>query len=246
MDTQSHEANTVVAFFDERADAERAVERLDEAGVPSERVTMVEGSKPDSAAHEGESREGFIGSLRDMFMPEDDRDSYAEGLRRGGYLVSVRAQPDEYERVVDILDAEGSIDMDERQASWRSEGWSGGKGGTIEVAEEQMRIGKRDVSHGRVRVRSYTVVDDVSEDVTLRTETVRVERRSVDRAATDADAAFEDREIEVEEIAEEPVISKEARVVEEIEVTKDVETRTETVSDTVRRTEVDIEDGRKS
>ena len=55
---------------------------------------------------------------------------------------------------------------------------------------------------------------------------------------------FRERTIEVTATAEEAVVAKEARVKEEIVVGKDTEERTETVSDTVRRTEVEIDDER--
>ena len=53
----------------------------------------------------------------------------------------------------------------------------------IPIVEEQLRVGKRQVAGGRVRVRSYVVETPVQEQVTLRDETVRVERRPVDRPA---------------------------------------------------------------
>ncbi len=113
------------------------------------------------------------------------------------------------------------------------------------MAAEELRIGKRDVSHGRVRVRSYVVETPVTESVALREENVHVERRPVDRAATAADEVlFKDRTIEMEERAEEAVVAKEARVREELVINKEVGQRTQTVSDTVRHTEVDIEDDR--
>jgi stress response protein YsnF len=86
----------------------------------------------------------------------------------------------------------------------------------------------------------------VQEQVNLREERVHVERRAVDRPLSEADAAFRDRTIEAEERREEAVVSKEARVKEELVVRKDVEQRTETISDTVRSTEVDVEDERSS
>jgi stress response protein YsnF len=86
----------------------------------------------------------------------------------------------------------------------------------------------------------------VQEQVNLREERVHVERRPVDRALSETDAAFRDRTIEAEERREEAVVSKEARVKEELVVRKDVEQRTETISDTVRSTEVDVEDERSS
>jgi uncharacterized protein (TIGR02271 family) len=78
--------------------------------------------------------------------------------------------------------------------------------------------------------------------VRLRDEAVHVERRPVDRPATEADfAAAKERTVEVAETDEEPVVRKQARVVEEVVVSKDVEEHTETIRDTVRRTEVEVE-----
>ena len=72
--------------------------------------------------------------------------------------------------------------------------------------------------------------------------TARVERRPVDRPATEADlAAFKEGTIEVRESAEEAVVAKKARVVEEVRVGKEVNDRSETITDTVRRTEVDVD-----
>ena len=95
-----------------------------------------------------------------------------------------------------------------------------------------------------MRVRSYVVETPVQEQVSLREEHVSVERRPVDRAATTGDNLFRERTIEAEERAEEAVVSKEARVKEELVLKKGVEHRTETVSDKVRKTEVEVEDER--
>jgi len=113
----------------------------------------------------------------------------------------------------------------------------------IPIVEERLRVGKREVGHGRVRIRSYVVETPVQEQVTLREERVDVERRPVDRPLTDADRAlFQERVIEATETAEEAVVAKEARVVEEVALRKTAEERTETVRDTVRRTEVEVEE----
>ena len=112
----------------------------------------------------------------------------------------------------------------------------------LPVAEEELRVGKREVGRGRVRVRSYIVERPVEAQVALRDETVRVERRPVDRPLEPGDAAFVEREIEAVERDEEAVVSKQARVVEEIALSKDVDTRTETVRDTVRKQEVEVDD----
>jgi uncharacterized protein (TIGR02271 family) len=113
----------------------------------------------------------------------------------------------------------------------------------IPIVEERLRVGKRDVERGRVRVRSYIVETPVEEQVTLRSEHVELERRPVDRELTAADTElFRERTIEATETAEEAVIAKDVRVKEELVLRKGVVENVETVRDTVRRTEVEVED----
>jgi uncharacterized protein (TIGR02271 family) len=114
----------------------------------------------------------------------------------------------------------------------------------IPVTEEQLHVGKRAVERGGVRVHTRIVETPVEEQVRLRDETVQVERRVVDRPVSDVGNAFQERSIEVRETDEEAVVAKTARVTEEVVVRKDVEERAQTVSDTVRRTEVEVEDNR--
>ena len=112
----------------------------------------------------------------------------------------------------------------------------------IPIVEEDIRIGKRQVQRGGVRVRSYMLERPVEQDVTLREERVEVERRPVDRPVGTVPAdAFHERSIEVTATGEEAVVQKDARVVEEVVVRKEAGERTETVRDTVRKTEVEVE-----
>ncbi|MBV9033646.1 MAG: YsnF/AvaK domain-containing protein [Acidobacteriaceae bacterium] len=113
---------------------------------------------------------------------------------------------------------------------------------SIPVVEEELQVGKRRVLRGGVRVYSRVIEQPVEQSVDLQEERVRVDRRPVNRPASDADfRTGKDEVIEVEEFAEQPVIAKQARVVEEVRVGKEVSQRSETVRDTVRRTEVDVE-----
>jgi stress response protein YsnF len=113
---------------------------------------------------------------------------------------------------------------------------------TVSRVQEELHVGKREVEKGGVRVRSRIVEKPVEESVRLREEHVRVDRQQVNRPLTDADrSAFQDQDIELTERTEVPVVNKESRVVEEIRISKDVEERTETIRDTVRNTEVDID-----
>jgi uncharacterized protein (TIGR02271 family) len=282
-------SGTLTAFFDDQDDAQDAVDRLIQAGIPQASVRMVAGSSGSTTTSSEREHKGFFEALADFFMPDEDRYTYAEGLRRGGYMVTVSGVwGDDYDRALDILDDEGAVDLDQREQQWRSDGWTGyqsstgmgssmgqsattGTGtsdyassstsgfgtssrsdysserneeGVIPVMEEELRIGKRDVSHGRVRVRSYVVEEPVNEQVSLSEERVVVERRPVDRALHAGDAAFQERELEAEEYAEEAVVEKTARVTEEIALRKEREQRQETISDTVRHTEVEVEDDR--
>ena len=98
------------------------------------------------------------------------------------------------------------------------------------------------MQRGGVRIHTSITERPVEEQVTLRDETVHVERRAVDRPITDADmAGMKDSTFELTETDEEAVVSKTARVVEEVSVGKQATEHTETVRDSVRRTDVDVE-----
>ena len=266
-------SSSLTAFFDSRAEAEAAVDRLTVAGISKANIRVVAGNEADGRSAINSDDKGFWAKLEDFFFGDDDNEVYSEGLRRGGYLVVVNGLRDtQYNTAHNILDDEGSIDLDERADQWRSEGWASsatnggfaassydrsqaslasrddtfdaGRDETIEVVEENLRVGKRDVNNGSVRVRAYTVETPVNEQVNLRDENVTIERRSVDRPLTDADRAFADRTISAEEHHEEAVVSKEARVVEEIGIRKTATEHSETINDTVRKTEVEVEDSR--
>lgn len=112
----------------------------------------------------------------------------------------------------------------------------------IPVVQEELKVGKRRILRGGVRVYSRVLEQPVEENIRLREEKVRVDRERVDRPVTQSDVRpGRDQVIEVQEYAEEPVVSKQARVVEEVRVQKDATERNETVRDTVRRTEVRVE-----
>ncbi|HWJ94873.1 MAG TPA: YsnF/AvaK domain-containing protein, partial [Telluria sp.] len=112
----------------------------------------------------------------------------------------------------------------------------------IPVVEEELKIGKREVQRGGVRIFSRLVETPVNESIGLREEHVNVERRPVDQPISPTDAtAFKEQSIEMRETAEEAIVQKSARVVEEVRVGKEVSERTEQISDTVRHTEVEVE-----
>ncbi len=114
-------------------------------------------------------------------------------------------------------------------------------GMAIPIIEEDIVVGKRVVETGGVRLRSRIIERPVEEHLRLRQEHVHVTRTPVNRPVTEADQAALQRTIEAIEHAEVPVVAKEARIVEEVRLSKDVEERQEIVRDTVRSTDVDVE-----
>lgn len=246
---------TLTALFDSRDDADEAREDLIECGVASSDINIVSQSSSSAAgsASSGSSGGGFWDGIKDFFVGDEDRPAYAEGVSRGGFLLTARVDEQLTDRAYGILEEDSkAVNFDERQEQWKASGWTGGAEQKLEgeqkipIVEEQLKVGKREVERGGARVRSYVVETPVQEQVQLREERVEIERKPVDQplAAGDADSLFQDREIELTERAEEAVVSKEAMVKEELSLRKDVDTRTEQVSDTVRHTEVDVDDRR--
>ncbi|MEN9934052.1 MAG: hypothetical protein RLZZ387_631 [Chloroflexota bacterium] len=229
---------------------------------------------------------GLLGGLVGLGIPEDDAHLYAEGIRRGGALVTVRTSENRVEPIAAIMQRHGVIDIDDRSAEWRSSGWSrfdenskpytrneintfrssrsantigttnrstgardvsarnqrrstGGEE-TLPVIEEELQVGKRQVQRGGVRVHTKVEERPVEEQVNLRDERVRVERRPVDRPVGADMNVFKETSFEMTETAEEAVVQKRARVIEEVVVRKDVEDHTETIRDTVRRQDVHV------
>ena len=196
----------------------------------------------------------------------DERQKYARVASQHSVVTVHTETDDEAERAADILDDAGAIDVNEKAAVYDSltKAPSASMGAafltpeemtradnrtmptdgdqTIKVIEENLEVGKRTVETGGVRLRSRIVAKPVEETVRLREERVTVNRTAVNRPATAADLnAFQDGQIEMTEHAEVPVVSKTAIVVEEISVGKAVTERDEVIRDTVRKTEVDVE-----
>ena len=195
---------------------------------------------------------GLIGGLTRLGVPEEDAHYYAEGVRRGGILVTVAADDErEADRAAEILRRHGAVDIDQRATEWKKQGWKGRFEAsttgtpsaeaerTVPVTEEELVVGKRDVEQGGVRVYSRVVEQPVQQTVELNEERVEVERRPASRPAS-ADA-FREQSFEMRERAEEPVVEKRARVVEEVKVGKKRSKAARTVEDTVRKTEVEVD-----
>lgn len=113
----------------------------------------------------------------------------------------------------------------------------------VPVMEEELTATVRPQEAGAVRIEKDVVTEQRTLDVPVTEERVRVERRVVDRPVGAADAdAFEDTVIEVPLRSETVDVQKQARVAEEVIVSKEAVERTESVSDTVRKEEVFVDE----
>jgi uncharacterized protein (TIGR02271 family) len=249
--------NTIIAAFRSSTDAQAAASELQAAGISREDIYLDINTSDDKSSHSRTrtAEHGISGWFKSIFGENDDpdRSGYEEAVTQGNCLLRVDVGEDEIATVEDILSRHSPIDVhaatDKPTEAQRStsegvgrQAAERGQAKEIPVVQEQMQVGKRQVLRGGVRVYSRVVEEPAEESISLREERVRVERQPVNRSATEADlSAGQQRVIEVQEFAEEPVISKQARVVEEVRVGKDVSERTQTVRDNVRHTEVNVE-----
>jgi uncharacterized protein (TIGR02271 family) len=254
---------TIVAVYDRLTDADAAVRDLEAASVPSQAISRHEGGTETTATAAPVREEGFWARL---FGSEPDHDTsvYDRSIESGSSVVAVRVSSEHVDRVSSILETHHPIDIDERSAHYltsdatatramRAPATTTGSGsardtadaatqsGTIQLAEETLAVGKRAVSGATTRIRRFVVETPVQEQVSLRDEIVTLERHPVTEGRPVGTADFTDKVIEMTESSEQAVVSKTAHVVEEVNLRKDVSDHVETVKDTLRRDEVEIE-----
>jgi len=266
-------SRTITALFDNRTEAEAAAERLRQSRIDASRIQVMDQSSQGYSGdrYSGHEDRGIWASIKNMFLPDEDRYAYEEGVRRGGAVVTAQVDESEADHAIRILEESNSIDLDRRQEEWRAAGWSPRQAGSslrdettgtsgfaqtsgsvvdeehIPIVEEELRVGKREVTRGGARVRSYVVETPAHEQVTLREEHVSVERRPVNETLRSGEMKdsdlLRDREIEMTETAEEAIVAKEAVVREEVVVRKTAEEHVEEIDETLRRTEVEVDEG---
>ncbi|WP_264048175.1 hypothetical protein [Methylobacterium flocculans] len=103
----------------------------------------------------GAAAGGLAGGLTGAGLSEADAHTYSEGVRRGGTLVTVRAEQAQAPRVMDILEEHGSIDVDERAQNWRAEGWTAPQAAAATSPDAIPGNALGGGVEGRNRVRAY-------------------------------------------------------------------------------------------
>lgn len=243
---------TIVGLFDDKKDAEAVHDRLKDAGVSGDRLHKIKGGMLHGDGYDKLVRLG---------VDSAQASSFAEGLRRGGEVIACTCDESEVNRLLPFFHQYRMADIDKRSQRWRSTGWTGydrkatAFGQTdidqerrwganeyvIPVVQEHLKVGKREIEGGQVHVETKVREMPVQENVTLRQESVDVQRRPADRPLTARDEPFQERTIDVSAKSEQAVVAKEARVVEEVVVKKDVQQVTQPIRDTVKKTEVKVD-----
>jgi len=94
----------------------------------------------------GAAAGGLIGALTESGVPEEDAKYYAEGVRRGDVLVTVRTDQVRADTISDILDRHNAVDVDDRVQNWKNRGWSGYSNDASPYSDEELRNERRQYS----------------------------------------------------------------------------------------------------
>ncbi|MBW3544745.1 MAG: YsnF/AvaK domain-containing protein [Bacteroidetes bacterium] len=245
---------TVIGIYDNRDKAKQAEQDLLRSGFDKNQVDISSSAAGAADIQDNDRHSSFFGSL---FGGNDEEARRHAEVAQRGTVVTVHTQSmNDAERAAAILDKFGTIDVDDASFTRRS-GAETATGKTtdrtsdigrntgdknIPIIEENLEIGKREVETGGARLRSRIVERPIEEHMRLREEHISIDRQPVNRPASEADLRnFKEGTIDATAHAEVPVVDKEARVVEEINIHKEVSDRDEVVRDSVRKTEVDVD-----
>src|SRR5690349_15012224 len=106
---------TITAMFDSAADAQAAQQRLRELGTPADAISIIDQQTAGSDRFaEGAEHKGLWASIKDLFLPDEDRSVYEEGLRRGGFLLTAGVEDERADEAIRALDELGPVDIDRR------------------------------------------------------------------------------------------------------------------------------------
>lgn len=220
---------TIIGLFTDPTAASRAQEAIREPAGKQAGIHLY-GTGADRSADE------LRVTLSGLEIDDTDVRVLTGALDRGAWIVSALVPPDRADAIVALLlehgaegtDAYGGPEDDDTEI--------------LEEVEETLDVAKTQVESG-IRAQATVTERPVQKTVTLRDEIVQAHRRPVDRdlSPDEAEAAFQERTVEVTGVSEEAEIRKAARLIGEVEITKASHERTETIRDTLRKTEVETQ-----
>ena len=211
---------TVINAYADQKIADMAIAALRKEGLSDQQARILTGDT-----------QALLRELSEHGFNDADARAYAKAVEQGQTLVIASISEEQADWALSIMDR---ILSDHAGSSVRS----------VPIVEEELSVSKARSANGGVRVTSRVVETPVEETVTLTTETVGVTRHAADRVLGDEETAaiFQEKTVEMMGTQEEVEIHKQARVVGEVEITKEVEAHQQTVKDTVRKTEVEVEE----
>ena len=233
---------TLVSLFHTQVQATQAMSDLQTAGIPAQSIRTLGGSAGQTSAPEQ-----ALTTLQGLNLPQKDLQVLADGLKSGGTVFVIQADDAIAKQAEAVFERHYANQIDERTTDAMPRAAVAGSGvaseGTmIPVVEESLVVGKQRVQRGGVRVFSRMVETPVEEQVTLHEEHATVQRNPVNRPISEAEInKLQNRSLEVQEMGEEAVVGKTARVVEEVSVGKETSERQQHITDTVRKTEIEVE-----
>lgn len=243
----------VIAFYDQAEQAHQISQELSRLDIAQNEMSVLGGQGGSGAQgllQGSGSGQDLIEQLGRFGVSQEEAELYAKGLEHGGGLVIARVEDEKAEQAGSAMERQPVVDIDARAQQWRSEGrkqqpqhGEHQEEQTVRAVEEQLQVGKRETQAGRVRIHTHLEETPVEERVRLREEEISVDRKRADRTLSpdEVEGAFREQTVEVTATREQPVVSKQARVVEEVSVGKSQHEREEVVRDKVRRTRLDVE-----
>jgi uncharacterized protein (TIGR02271 family) len=237
----------VVAAFDNAEHAENAVRSLVSAGFPKQDISVLHNDTLGSET--AVKQPGLWKRLLGSDLEHHEASVYSDSVQKGGTIVSLRTPDHKVEEATDILHGHSPVDVPERAQTLGVPVAPAvplvnnnlDKDEVIRLAEERLEVGKRQIETGTTRVRRFVTQKEVAEDVTLHEEHAEVMRRAVADPDYITDIDWSDKTVEVRETAEQAVVNKTAHIAEELVVRKGSSDHVETVHETVRRQEAEVE-----
>lgn len=147
-------SRTITALFDTRTDADAGAERLRQAGIDASNVAVHDQTTHTTDGEYSTAKDkGLWASIKNTFVPHEDRHTYEEGIRRGGFLLTADVEEDRTPDAVAALEDANSVDLDARAQQWRSEGWN--YAAPADDLDDDVTYGSREPDVGGTRYRSY-------------------------------------------------------------------------------------------
>jgi stress response protein YsnF len=221
---------SVIGLFEDQDTARKVVTALTRNGLKKNAVEILTGTGADKVSER----------LVEAGYEEDKARRYGEALETAGALIIADVDDDKADSALDTM-RQFEVLTPEALLERSGVGQEGKQ--KAQVIEEELEVGIARTTGGK-RLKTEISEREVEETVSLKQESVDVERNQVERTLKpeEADKAFGERTVEVTATTEKPVVSKQAHVVEEVALSKQSGQREETVSGTVRRQDVKVEE----